>query len=105
LCGIRLQRRSGRRQSDLGGFKGAEKLASDQDLTMSKSRAGVSIVDSGAIHAPAKERVGSWELKDQAKTRNEQSPVLHVGNTRSSRKPSFEEDEIEAEPVKPYDYV
>ncbi|KAI1506427.1 histidine phosphatase superfamily [Biscogniauxia marginata] len=49
--GLRIRRNDGssRSSGSLGGFKGAEKLASDHD---------VSIVKSGARH----ERVGSWEL-------------------------------------------
>ncbi|OTB14726.1 hypothetical protein K445DRAFT_367409 [Daldinia sp. EC12] len=51
--GLRIRRRdpsdSARRRSSLGGFKGAEKMASDHDVTVTKS---------GARH----ERVGSWEL-------------------------------------------
>ncbi|KAI1389173.1 phosphoglycerate mutase-like protein [Hypoxylon trugodes] len=51
--GIRVQRRdpldAARRRSSLGGFKGAEKMASDHDVSIAKT---------GARH----ERVGSWEL-------------------------------------------
>jgi hypothetical protein len=43
-----------RRNSSLGGFKGAEKMASDTDLAITKR---------GANH----ERVGSWELRDGSK--------------------------------------
>lgn len=52
LGGLRLYRADPRRRSSvLGrGFKGAEKMASDPDLTQAKS---------GAHH----ERVGSWELR------------------------------------------
>lgn len=51
--GIRVRRKNEldakRRSSSLGGFKGAEKMASDHDVSVAKS---------GAKH----ERVGSWEL-------------------------------------------
>ncbi|ORY56838.1 histidine phosphatase superfamily [Pseudomassariella vexata] len=47
--GLRIRRVEPVRKNSLGGFKGAEKMASDLD---------VAIVKSGARH----ERVGSWEL-------------------------------------------
>ncbi|KAI0130338.1 histidine phosphatase superfamily [Xylariales sp. AK1849] len=47
--GIRIYRNDAGRKSSLGGFKGAEKMASDNDLSVAKN---------GARH----ERVGSWEL-------------------------------------------
>ncbi|KAI1804561.1 phosphoglycerate mutase-like protein [Daldinia bambusicola] len=51
--GLRIRRNGSsddaRRHSSLGGFKGAEKMASDHDVSFTKS---------GARH----ERVGSWEL-------------------------------------------
>jgi len=64
LLGFRVDHRQKGKGSDLGvlkrsvsggGFKGAEKLASDTDLTM-KGGAGASVV--------RHERVGSWELND-----------------------------------------
>lgn len=60
LCGgLRFYRNGSKRQSSLGGFKGAEKLASDTDLTVAKGGAGGAVV--------RHERVGSWELGDAAK--------------------------------------
>jgi hypothetical protein len=60
LCGgVRFYRNGSKRQSSLGGFKGAEKLASDTDLTVAKVGAGGAVV--------RHERVGSWELSDAAK--------------------------------------
>ncbi|KAI0384679.1 phosphoglycerate mutase-like protein [Hypomontagnella monticulosa] len=51
--GVRIRRKGPseaiRRQSSLGGFKGAEKMASDHDVSIAKT---------GVRH----ERVGSWEL-------------------------------------------
>ncbi|KAI1409989.1 phosphoglycerate mutase-like protein [Hypoxylon sp. FL1857] len=51
--GLRIRRKglsdADRRRSSLGGFKGAEKMASDHDVSIAKS---------GVKH----ERVGSWEL-------------------------------------------
>lgn len=59
LCfGVRFYRNTTKRQSSLGGFKGAEKLASDTDLAL-KGAAGPSVV--------RHERVGSWELDDAKK--------------------------------------
>lgn len=57
--GVRVCCNSNKRQSSLGGFKGAGKLASDTDLTVAKVGAGGAV----AKH----ERVGSWELSDPAK--------------------------------------
>jgi hypothetical protein len=60
LCGgLRFYRNGSKRQSSLGGFKGAEKLASDTDLTVAKAGASGAVV--------RHERVGSWELSDAAK--------------------------------------
>lgn len=50
-----------KRSGSGGGFKGAEKLASDTDLTM-KGGAGASVV--------RHERVGSWELNDSPDKRS-----------------------------------
>ncbi|KAI8936250.1 hypothetical protein NX059_006673 [Plenodomus lindquistii] len=69
--GVRFHRveRRGRRKSDLGGFKGSAKLASDPDLSMAKNAAPpAGIVTSGFGEAGAKkghERVGSWELRQK----------------------------------------
>lgn len=61
LGGLRCYRRDSKRQSSLGGFKGAEKLASDTDLTVAaaKGGAGATVI--------RHERVGSWELGDAKK--------------------------------------
>ncbi|MCJ1314054.1 hypothetical protein MMC25_007734 [Agyrium rufum] len=71
LFGFRLERRhktgivKTKRRSDLGGFKGSEKLASDPDLTVLSVKgkndgAGATVIREGRGH----ERVGSWELND-----------------------------------------
>ncbi|ETS85666.1 hypothetical protein PFICI_03691 [Pestalotiopsis fici W106-1] len=49
VFGFGIQRRSSGRNSVFGGFRGQEKMASDRDVSITKS---------GAKH----ERVGSWEL-------------------------------------------
>ena len=59
-------KRSGSGQN--GGFKGAEKLASDTDLRLKNGGAGASVV--------RHERVGSWELHE--------SPVSPTGTTHES---------------------
>lgn len=72
LCGYRLQRydrRPSHPPSDLthlrgsavagGGFKGAEKLASDTDLTL-KGGAGATVIRT--------ERLGSWEMDESPKS-------------------------------------
>jgi hypothetical protein len=74
LFGVRLRKQQSawsKRPSDLGGFKGSAKLASDQDLTLAKN--GAPMAGSGAQRASeastvvgdakGHERVGSWELK------------------------------------------
>ena len=48
-----------------GGFKGGQKMASDADLSLAKGGAGVSVVG-GYEESKAHERMGSWELKDNA---------------------------------------
>jgi hypothetical protein len=109
LGGLRVYRVKAKGRSDLGGFKGAEKLASDQDLTLAKGKigatvAGISSPPAGRLH----ERVGSWELGDQAKAKEAQMPNFGSSDL-SARRPSFEDDELHvspfAPPVKPDDRV
>jgi hypothetical protein len=65
LGGIRFHRVRQNKKSELGGFKGSAKLASDPDLSLAKNGAppaGISFVpDSRKGH----ERVGSWELRQK----------------------------------------
>lgn len=69
LAGVRVRRdrTSFRRSSDLGGFKGGQKMRSDQDLTIPKGGAVVGAsVEANSPMSPVAgghERVGSWELK------------------------------------------
>lgn len=58
LGGIRIHRLKTKRRSALGGFKGGEKLASDQDLATGKNRFGATVSESGH------NRVASWELNE-----------------------------------------
>lgn len=85
-----------RRNSTLGGFKGAEKMASDNDLSYAKS---------GVRH----ERTGSWELRNGAKATDEGVSSVDAGavvnkNIATSRTRSAEDDDISvmgATPVEP----
>ncbi|KKY15627.1 putative acid phosphatase [Phaeomoniella chlamydospora] len=61
LFGMRFYRERTKKRSELNGFKGGEKLASDQDLCVAKSTIGATVV---VAEDPPKghERVGSWEM-------------------------------------------
>lgn len=88
LAGVRVHRVHHSRKSDLGGFKGGQKMRSDQDLAIPKGGAVVG----ATVAAPvgAHERVGSWELKGG------EAGVPHLGargGEEMSRRPSFEEDD------------
>ncbi|MCJ1383167.1 hypothetical protein MMC17_006280 [Xylographa soralifera] len=96
LFGVRFHRRPNpKRRSHLGGFKGAEKMASDPDLTVLKGGAGATIVREG--QTPGHERVGSWELGEGS--RGKDFGVLP--SAAEGRRPSFEADEeMHGQPVK-----
>lgn len=104
FAGFRVHKRPSSRKSDLGGFKGSQKLASDQDVTLPKDNAVVSTVGVGA--PKGHERVGSWELRNADKQREtgEITPAAGL-----QRRPSFEDDEVHIDPyapaVKPHDHV
>ena len=88
-----------KRSGSGGGFKGAEKLASDTDLAM-KGGAGATIV--------RHERVGSWELNDRPDKKNSSlAKDIESGRTNYGRK---SEDGIGGvdpygEPVKALDAI
>jgi len=92
-------RRSG---SGNGGFKGAEKLASDTDLAM-KGGVGASVI--------RHERVGSWELNEGPKTGGKHSSLdKEIGTERATNYGRNSEDGIGHEnpfgdPIKPLDQV
>ncbi|KAH6860923.1 histidine phosphatase superfamily [Alternaria rosae] len=75
LTGLRFHRvehRLGgnRQKSDLGGFKGSAKLASDPDVSLAGNGAPpatntAGIVSFGGDHKRGHERVGSWELRQK----------------------------------------
>ncbi|MCJ1321599.1 hypothetical protein MMC15_006944 [Xylographa vitiligo] len=96
LFGIRFHRRPNpKRRSHLGGFKGAEKMASDPDLTVLKGGAGATVVREG--QTPGHERVGSWELGEGSKGKD----FGALPSAAGERRPSFEADEeMHGEPVK-----
>ncbi|KAI9821975.1 MAG: hypothetical protein M1827_002557 [Pycnora praestabilis] len=107
LGGIRFHRSAAKRRSALGGFKGAEKLASDTDLARGS---GTAVADKGS------ERVGSWELRDNGKVSEERTEHMpermpeHMSRPVSSAVSSLKgDDEIGVdpwgEPVKIDDHV
>ncbi|KAF2463343.1 phosphoglycerate mutase-like protein [Lindgomyces ingoldianus] len=68
IGGIRFHRVQPSKKSELGGFKGSAKLASDPDLHLAKNGvAPAGIVSLGASDTKrvAHERVGSWELRQK----------------------------------------
>ncbi|MCJ1375624.1 hypothetical protein MMC20_006861 [Loxospora ochrophaea] len=91
LGGMRFYQSKAKRRSELGGFKGAEKLASDQDLTLagattaSKSAAGATVVDKGH------ERIGSWELSEN-NTKARDAAIGSSGKSDYLPRPSYEAD-------------
>ena len=108
LGGIRLFRKRTDRRSDLNGFKGGEKLASDQDLTLPKGSAGATVGAVAAGPSRGHERVGSWELHDQDKAKEAQIPTM-PNAPFAARRPSFEDDDLNVNsynrPVRPRDSV
>jgi hypothetical protein len=96
--GIRFRRVEHRKKSDLGGFKGSRKLASDQDLTIPKGGAtvGATVESSPTSPIVGHERVGSWELKEAEAGRK--------SDALSERRMS-EDGEHFREPVKPDERV
>jgi hypothetical protein len=102
--GIRFSRRDKSKKSELGGFKGSAKLASDQDLHLPKNAApvGISTVAVGGDMKKGHERVGSWELNDAAAKDMEaqRNTFGSLGGStvagfepETQRKPSFERDD------------
>jgi hypothetical protein len=97
LLGLRFFRVKNKRQSELAGFKGAEKLASDQDLTIPKGGAGAVVTDTGATAGRGHERIGSWELRHSGKVEEAHQPMDHIAG-KMPRRPSFEDDELHVNP-------
>lgn len=101
LFGVRFYRIHRKRRSQLNGFKGGEKLASDQDLAIAKNGApnpvGASLVKpvgaEGAAPPRGHERVGSWELGNQAKAKEAALPGMPMPMPVPAGRPSLEDDE------------
>ncbi|KAL6244151.1 hypothetical protein RBB50_009021 [Rhinocladiella similis] len=102
LGGVRLHRVPTKHRSEMSGFKGGAKMASDQDLVIPKGGAGATVAVAAAEgdSHPTRghERVGSWELRDQAKAEEAQGRGFGDGPPRP-RRPSYEDDEL---PITPY---
>ncbi|KAG9186531.1 hypothetical protein G6011_09639 [Alternaria panax] len=106
LTGIRFhrveQRLGNNQKSDLGGFKGSAKLASDPDVSLSRNgvppaTATAGIVSFGGDHKRGHERVGSWELRQKEFGKD-------IGET--SPRSSFEAiDAVAARGMEPHDRV
>jgi hypothetical protein len=89
--GLRVHRKG--KEGSLGGFKGAEKMASDADLT---------ITTRGGHH----ERVGSWELRDGGDGPVGGAGLVKTGATANLRK--MDDDailEMGMKPVQPRESV
>lgn len=106
LAGFRVHRKERGKRSSMAGFKGSQKLASDQDLTIPKGAAGATVSAAEPDTVKGHERVGSWELGEQAK-RKEAGFIGAI--LPSARRPSLEDDEVHVDPyapaVKPHDHV
>lgn len=107
LAGFRVRRERTKKKSDLAGFKGSQKLASDQDLTIPKGGADATVVVTEPDAVKGHERVGSWELREQAK--RQEAGQMGIISAPRPRRPSYEDDEIHVDPyaqaVKPHDQV
>ncbi|KAF2267095.1 phosphoglycerate mutase-like protein [Lojkania enalia] len=105
LGGIRFHRvQRGSKKSDLGGFKGSAKLASDADLHLPKNGAPpAGIVSFGGSDSAKKgthERIGSWELRQKEFG----SKGGDLGD--ESQRASFEAIEAAmSRPVEPHDRI
>ncbi|KAF1817491.1 phosphoglycerate mutase-like protein [Eremomyces bilateralis CBS 781.70] len=107
--GIRLHRLRRGKNSEVGGFRGSQKLASDQDLVLPKGGAGATVVGAAA---PEKghERVGSWEMKNGESNRfGDMGKDIGVDGTGATSRPSFDADDLAVnpfgDPVKPDERV
>jgi hypothetical protein len=102
--GMRFYRN--RNTAQMGGFKGAEKMASDADLSLTKSAvlpAGATVVGTEAPRGH--ERVGSWEMKDgkNVQAANPQSLGATIAQSEPPRnsfqRASFESEELGHNPA------
>lgn len=106
--GIRFHRVERNNKSQLGGFKGSRKLASDADLSLPKNGvAPAGIVsfggDAGTRKTPH-ERIGSWELRQKEFGPGAKGGAL--GEETVSRRESMEAIEAAmSRPVEPTERV
>lgn len=104
LGGLRFRRGEpwSRRRSELGGFKGSAKLASDPDVSLAKAGvlpAGVWVVEDTAAKKPTHERVGSWEMQTKEGHGSGDLAERRLGD--DSPRGSFEAIEAAMRPVEP----
>lgn len=109
LGGVRFHRVQRRSKSELGGFKGSNKLASDADVaTFAKGGAlPAGIVSFGATNntdpRTRHERVGSWELRQKEFGKYKGGDM---GEEFPSPRESFEHiDAVASRPVQPRESV
>ncbi|KAK5121729.1 hypothetical protein LTR85_004604 [Meristemomyces frigidus] len=93
IGGLRFYRAERSRKSEMGGFKGGQKMASDKDLTSVLK--GGTVVGASVERSPdspispiGHERVGSWELKEAEAGRH-----ANIADAQSIRRLSFESEE------------
>jgi hypothetical protein len=68
LVGLRFHRVQRNKKSDLGGFKGSAKLASDPDLSLAKNGALPAGISFASDSKKGHERVESWELRQKERS-------------------------------------
>ena len=87
IAGLRFHRVHSKK-SELKGFKGSQKMASDKDLIIPKGGAVVgATVETPGSPRGGHERVGSWELK------NNEAGMPNIAAPVAARRPSYEDDE------------
>lgn len=87
ITGLRFHRVYSRKNSEVGGYKGSRKLASDKDLVIPKGGVA-SVVETeqepssvgGGVVRGGHERVGSWELKQNASSSPSRGSLPHYEN-------------------------
>ena len=90
IGGVRLHRVNKSHKSELGGFKGSQKMASDKDLIIPKGGAivGATVETPGSPMRDGHERVGSWELKQN------EAGLPNIAAPEAARRPSFDDDDL-----------
>lgn len=91
IGGVRFYRSKAKRRSELGGFKGGKKLASDQDLALQKDFLGATAINKG------NERAGSWELEENGKSKK--ASVGNLQKLNIPRRTSYEDDDGAVSPL------